>query len=105
MVVDGRPRQRSGAVHTTVATVSYRVSAGVFWQGHVGAAEVLAKAVRGALGARQGDAVVDLYAGAGLFSVLLADDVGPGGSVLAVERERRDAPTRPTTGASARSCA
>ena len=89
VVIDGRPQQRSGAVHTTVATVSYRVSAGVFWQGHVGAAEVLAKAVRGALGARTGDAVVDLYAGAGLFSVLLADDVGPGGSVLAVERERR----------------
>jgi tRNA/tmRNA/rRNA uracil-C5-methylase (TrmA/RlmC/RlmD family) len=33
--------------------------------------------------------VVDLYAGAGLFSVLLADDVGPLGSVLAVERERK----------------
>jgi tRNA/tmRNA/rRNA uracil-C5-methylase (TrmA/RlmC/RlmD family) len=89
VVVDGRPQQRSGAVHTTVAAVSYRVSAGVFWQGHVGAAEVLAEAVRDALGARRGDAVVDLYAGAGLFSVLLADDVGPGGSVLAVERERR----------------
>ena len=33
--------------------------------------------------------VVDLYAGAGLFSVLMADDVGPTGSVLAVERDRR----------------
>ena len=65
------------------------MSAGVFWQVHVGAAEALAAAVRGALGPRPGDAVVDLYAGAGLFSVLLADDVGPGGSVLAVERERR----------------
>ncbi len=89
LVVDGRPQQRSGAVHTTVATVPYRVSAGVFWQAHVGAAEALAEAVRGALGAGRGDAVVDLYAGAGLFSVLLADDVGPGGSVLAVERDRR----------------
>ena len=33
--------------------------------------------------------MVDLYAGAGLFSVPLADAVGPSGSVLAVERDRR----------------
>ena len=49
----------------------------MFWQVHVGAAEALAAAVRAALGAEPGDYVVDLYAGAGLFSVLLADDVGP----------------------------
>ena len=36
-----------------------------------------------------GASVVDLYAGAGLFSVPLADAVGPTGSVLAVERDRR----------------
>jgi tRNA/tmRNA/rRNA uracil-C5-methylase (TrmA/RlmC/RlmD family) len=89
LVVNGRPRQRSGAVHTTVSGVAYRVSAGVFWQVHVGAAAALAGAVRAALDARNGDSVVDLYAGAGLFSVLLADDVGPQGSVLAVERDRR----------------
>jgi tRNA/tmRNA/rRNA uracil-C5-methylase (TrmA/RlmC/RlmD family) len=89
LVVNGRPRQRSGAVHTKVAGVDFRVSAGVFWQVHVGAAEALARAVRTALGATPGDKVVDLYAGAGLFSVLLADDVGTRGSVLAVERERR----------------
>jgi tRNA/tmRNA/rRNA uracil-C5-methylase (TrmA/RlmC/RlmD family) len=89
LVVNGRPQQRSGAVHTTVSGVSFRVSAGVFWQVHVGAAEALARAVRAALGAERGDAVVDLYAGAGLFSVLLADQVGARGSVLAVERERR----------------
>ncbi len=33
--------------------------------------------------------MVDLYAGAGLFSVPLAAAVGPGGSVLAVERDTR----------------
>ena len=33
--------------------------------------------------------MVDLYAGAGLFSVPLAEAVGPTGSVLAVERDRR----------------
>jgi tRNA/tmRNA/rRNA uracil-C5-methylase (TrmA/RlmC/RlmD family) len=76
-------------VHTTVSGVQFRVSAGVFWQVHVGAAETLARAVRADLGAERGDKVVDLYAGAGLFSVLLADDVGARGAVLAVERERR----------------
>jgi tRNA/tmRNA/rRNA uracil-C5-methylase (TrmA/RlmC/RlmD family) len=89
LVVNGRPQQRSGAVHTEVSGVAFRVSAGVFWQVHVGAAETLARAVRAAFGAGRGDKVVDLYAGAGLFSVLVADDVGPTGSVLAVERDRR----------------
>jgi tRNA/tmRNA/rRNA uracil-C5-methylase (TrmA/RlmC/RlmD family) len=89
LVVNGRPQQRSGAVHTNVSDVTFRVSAGVFWQVHVGAAEVLARAVRAVLGAERGDKVVDLYAGAGLFSVLAADDVGAKGSVLAVERDRR----------------
>jgi tRNA/tmRNA/rRNA uracil-C5-methylase (TrmA/RlmC/RlmD family) len=89
LVVNGHSQQRSGAVHTTVANVTFRVSAGVFWQVHVGAAAALAGAVRTALRAEQGDAVVDLYAGAGLFSVLVAGEVGPRGSVLAVERDRR----------------
>jgi tRNA/tmRNA/rRNA uracil-C5-methylase (TrmA/RlmC/RlmD family) len=89
LVVNGRPQQRSGAVHTTVSGVSFRVTSGVFWQVHVGAADALARAVRAALGAGPGDDVVDLYAGAGLFSVLVADDVGATGSVLAVERDRR----------------
>ena len=55
----------------------------------MGAAEALARAVRVEMGAVRGDKVVDLYAGAGLFSVMLADQVGPEGSVLAVERDRR----------------
>jgi tRNA/tmRNA/rRNA uracil-C5-methylase (TrmA/RlmC/RlmD family) len=89
VVINGRPEQRSGAVHTVISDVRFRVSAGVFWQVHVGAAEALAQAVRSTLEPGPGDSVVDLYAGAGLFSVLLADDVGPKGSVLAVERDRR----------------
>ena len=72
LVVNGRAQQRSGAVHTKVADVTFRVSAGVFWQVHSGAAAALAEAVRTVLGAGPGDAVVDLYAGAGLFSVLTA---------------------------------
>jgi tRNA/tmRNA/rRNA uracil-C5-methylase (TrmA/RlmC/RlmD family) len=89
LVINGRAQQRSGAVHTTVANVPFRVSDGVFWQVHVGAADALAGAVRAVLGAERGDTVVDLYAGAGLFSVLAAPAVGTRGSVLAVERDRR----------------
>ncbi len=88
-MVDGRAQQRSGAVHTKVANFTFRVSAGVFWQVHIAAAEALTEAVRTMLGAGRGDSVVDLYAGAGLFSVFMAHDVGSTGSVLAVERDRR----------------
>jgi tRNA/tmRNA/rRNA uracil-C5-methylase (TrmA/RlmC/RlmD family) len=89
LVVNGRVRRQPGDVHTHVANHTFRVSAGVFWQVHVGAAEALARAVRSELGAGAGDHVVDLYAGAGLFSVVLAQEVGPEGAVLAVERDRR----------------
>jgi tRNA/tmRNA/rRNA uracil-C5-methylase (TrmA/RlmC/RlmD family) len=86
VVVDAK---RSGAVHTAVGGARFRVSAGVFWQVHVGAAETLAAAVLTALEARPGDKVVDLYAGAGLFSVLVGHEVGARGAVLAVERDRK----------------
>jgi tRNA/tmRNA/rRNA uracil-C5-methylase (TrmA/RlmC/RlmD family) len=89
LVVNGRVRRQPGDVHTRVANHTFRVSAGVFWQVHLGAAAALAAAVQEELGARAGDHVVDLYAGAGLFSVVLAHEVGPDGSVLAVERDRR----------------
>jgi len=47
-------------------------------------------------GCRAGDQVADLYAGAGLFSVVLADRSARG-SVLAVERDRRPALTQSAT--------
>ena len=68
---------------------TYRVSAGVFWQAHVGAADALLGAVVDLTRPGPGESVVDLYAGAGLFSVPLAEAVGPTGSVLAVERDAR----------------
>ena len=91
LVVRGKVRRAPGAVHATVRGRTYRVSAGVFWQAHVGAAEALLDAVLAAVGdlARSGTAAVDLYAGAGLFSVPLAAAVGSSGSVLAVERDVR----------------
>jgi tRNA/tmRNA/rRNA uracil-C5-methylase (TrmA/RlmC/RlmD family) len=87
--VNGTSAQPPTAVHSVVEGTSFRVSAGVFWQSHMGAAAALAEAVGSVLAARAGDVVVDLYAGAGLFAVLLAKAVGAEGSVLAVERDRK----------------
>jgi tRNA/tmRNA/rRNA uracil-C5-methylase (TrmA/RlmC/RlmD family) len=89
VVVGGETHRAPGAVHATVGARTYRISPGVFWQVHTGAAPVLLRAVMAAAGDCTGSTVVDLYAGAGLFSVALADAVGPTGSVLAVERDRR----------------
>jgi len=89
VVVRRTVRRQPGAVHATVGGRTYRVSAGVFWQVHSGAAEALLHAVLAMAGDCRGASVVDLYAGAGLFSVPLAEAVGPDGSVLAVERDAR----------------
>jgi tRNA/tmRNA/rRNA uracil-C5-methylase (TrmA/RlmC/RlmD family) len=65
----------------------WRVSAGVFWQVHPSAADVLTRAVMTALGPRPGDVALDLYCGAGLFAGALAPGVGPGGTVVGVEAD------------------
>ena len=89
LVVRGQLRREPGVVHAIVRGHTYRVSAGVFWQAHVGAADALLGAVVDLTRPGPGESVVDLYAGAGLFSVPLAEAVGPTGSVLAVERDAR----------------
>ncbi len=76
-----------GAVRTEVLGHRFRVSAAVFWQGHPGAAALLGQVVRKLVESCEGRRVADLFAGAGLFSVLLAGRVGPTGDVLAVERD------------------
>jgi tRNA/tmRNA/rRNA uracil-C5-methylase (TrmA/RlmC/RlmD family) len=88
LVVNGRVARRPERLAFEVLKRHYEVSAGVFWQVHPGAADVLGRAVLDALRARPGDRVADLYAGAGLFTALVGDVVGPSGSVLAVERDR-----------------
>jgi tRNA/tmRNA/rRNA uracil-C5-methylase (TrmA/RlmC/RlmD family) len=65
----------------------WRVSAGVFWQVHPGAADVLTRAVMAALAPQPGDVALDLYCGAGLFAGALAPLVGPGGTVVGVEAD------------------
>ena len=87
-MIDGAVRRRPSAVETEVAGRRYRTSPGVFWQAHVGAPAALLEAVLDGVATRPGSHVVDLYAGAGLFSIRLAERVGPGGRVLAIEHDR-----------------
>jgi tRNA/tmRNA/rRNA uracil-C5-methylase (TrmA/RlmC/RlmD family) len=67
---------------------SWRVSAGVFWQVHPAAADVLTGAVLAGLRPAAGDVALDLYCGAGLFAGVLAPAVGPSGTVIGVEDDR-----------------
>ena len=51
----------------------YRVSRESFWQGHIRAAEVLGAAALDVTKPREGERILDLYGGVGLFGKLLAD--------------------------------
>lgn len=82
----GRTLREPGHVEHSVAGRRLSIKAGVFWQVHRSAGEVLTRAVMDALEPQPGERAADLYAGAGLFTVALADAVGPRGSVVAVER-------------------
>jgi tRNA/tmRNA/rRNA uracil-C5-methylase (TrmA/RlmC/RlmD family) len=86
--VDGRPVAGHG-VRVPVGGRLFEVSGGGFWQVHSAAPEVLWAAVRDGVRAQPGESVVDLYAGVGLFASLLGAEVGPDGSVLAVEASTR----------------
>ena len=86
-VVDGDGRRRAGRPYVVeqVADHEFRVTGTGFWQVHPRAAKTLVDAVLDGAGLRPGDAVADLYAGAGLFTAFLADAVGEQGRVVSVE--------------------
>ncbi|WP_236123600.1 class I SAM-dependent RNA methyltransferase [Cellulomonas palmilytica] len=89
---DTRPNARSSVREVVEAAGSrweYRVAAAGFWQVHRAAPATLVDAVLGGVGDVAGATVVDLYAGAGLFTAPLADAVGPQGSVVSVEGDAR----------------
>ena len=71
----------------TAAGRTWRTSAGVFWQVHPAAADVLAGLVGEILRPQPGDAALDLYCGAGLFAGVLASAVGPSGTVIGFESD------------------
>ncbi|SDC44750.1 class I SAM-dependent RNA methyltransferase [Actinokineospora iranica] len=81
----------SATVVERAARREWRLSAHGFWQVHPDAADVLAEVVGEWSGAGEGDAAWDLYAGVGLFASVLAAQVGPQGTVVAVESSRRAA--------------
>jgi tRNA/tmRNA/rRNA uracil-C5-methylase (TrmA/RlmC/RlmD family) len=90
VTVEGVPP--GGPVVETVETVhgtrTFRVAGDGFWQPHVDAPRVLVETVLELARPREGERVLDLYAGVGLFSAYLAQAVGPAGSVVAVEGDR-----------------
>lgn len=90
--VDPRPNARSAVrerVRVGDREWTYRVAAAGFWQVHREAPAALTGAVLDAVGDVAGGTVVDLYSGAGLFTLPLADAVGESGSVVAVEGDDR----------------
>jgi len=71
--------------HHTVGSNSFEVSQKSFWQSHKDAPRVLSDAVLHYAGLVQGDHVLDLYGGVGLFAASFLDAIGAGGSVDIVE--------------------
>jgi tRNA/tmRNA/rRNA uracil-C5-methylase (TrmA/RlmC/RlmD family) len=73
------------ALHRELRGRPFQVSAGGFWQVHPGAAEALAGAVLEVAQPVPGERVIDLYAGVGAFTAVLADAVGHSGTVVGIE--------------------
>lgn len=85
---DGTTRGGRGAVTERVGSADFRVSGSGFWQVHPAAGSTLVDAVLAGGDVRDGDTVLDLYAGVGLFTTFLAEQVGEGGTVLSVESDQ-----------------
>ena len=89
---DTRPNARTSvreALSLAGRDYVYRVTADGFWQVHRAAPAVLTGAVLAGLGDIDGATVLDLYSGAGLFTLPLADAVGTTGEVVSVEGDPR----------------
>jgi tRNA/tmRNA/rRNA uracil-C5-methylase (TrmA/RlmC/RlmD family) len=81
------PVRGHGYLIQRAAGRNWRVSLGGFWQVHPGAADALAAAVLAGLGPQPGETALDLYSGVGLFAGVVAEAVGPGGAVIAIEQD------------------
>ncbi|WP_099331952.1 class I SAM-dependent RNA methyltransferase [Actinomyces minihominis] len=78
------PPKSTWIVTAAGRTHSFSVRPGSFWQTHVEAPAVLVEAVLEGAQVRPGDVVVELYAGSGLFSRFIADEL-EGGQLLTLE--------------------
>jgi tRNA/tmRNA/rRNA uracil-C5-methylase (TrmA/RlmC/RlmD family) len=72
-------------VQTSSGPLKFQVSQGSFWQSNVNAPETLVEAVRGFAQTREGDHIIDLYGGVGLFAKALIADIGESGRIDLVE--------------------
>jgi tRNA/tmRNA/rRNA uracil-C5-methylase (TrmA/RlmC/RlmD family) len=90
---EAREPDRSGPVVEQVETVHgthrFTVAGDGFWQVHPGAPRVLVETVLSMLAPQPGERALDLYAGVGLFSAFLAEQVGVDGAVTAIEGDQR----------------
>ena len=89
LVVEGQVLRPPDVLHIEVLGSTFQISAGVFWQVHEAAPTALVNAVLEGLAPSDGQHVLDLFSGVGLFSVHLGRAVGPTGSVIGIERDRR----------------
>ncbi|MEP7019643.1 MAG: TRAM domain-containing protein [Pseudonocardiales bacterium] len=83
-IIDGPSR-----LTQRVGDREFAVSADSFWQVHPHAAAAFAGAVLAAAQPRPGETALDLYAGAGMLTALLAEAIGPTGRVIGLESGRR----------------
>src|SRR5699024_4569302 len=83
------PLRGDGTVRERVGERLFTVGATGFWQSHRRAAELLTEVVEGVLGAAESGSAWDLYGGVGLFAATAAEQVGPEGTVVTVEGNRR----------------
>jgi len=84
---DGKFRQNTGPafLHERVGDELLQVSQRSFWQGHKRAPQVLTEVVRDFAQIQEGESVLDLYGGVGLFTSACLKDVGANGSIHLVE--------------------
>ncbi|MDQ2748071.1 MAG: methyltransferase [Actinomycetota bacterium] len=82
-VIDGASR-----LTHHVGDRAFTVAADGFWQVHPDAPAAFAGAVLAAVAPQAGETVLDLYAGAGMLTALLADAVGSTGRVVGLEASR-----------------
>ncbi len=65
----------------------FKVAAAGFWQVHPAALDTFAAALVAAVAPRPGETALDLFAGAGPLTAVLADAVGPAGQVVGIESD------------------
>ena len=85
---EGTPDVVTRTVAAGGRTHHFTVSGDGFWQVHPEAPRVLVETVLDLLRPQPGERCLDLYAGVGLFARFLADEVGDGTRVVAVEGDR-----------------